>query len=103
MRPVSEGGLDRRSLIGLAAAAPILTAANAPQDPAEIVRLWPGPPPGARAELPHEEVVDRIKASGFQDRFVTGIGTPLMTVFRPARPNGAAVLVIPITACLLVA
>jgi acetyl esterase/lipase len=36
-----------------------------------------------------------VKTSGFQDRFVTGIGRPLMTVFRPARPNGAAVLIAP--------
>ncbi|THD77057.1 MAG: alpha/beta hydrolase [Phenylobacterium sp.] len=95
MRPVSEGGLDRRSLIGLAAAAPLMAAAAAPPDPTEVVRLWPGRPPGARADLPREQVVDRIRTSGFQDRFVTGIGTPLMTVFRPSRPNGAAVLVIP--------
>ncbi|HWA63049.1 MAG TPA: alpha/beta hydrolase, partial [Caulobacteraceae bacterium] len=66
-----------------------------PADPTETVRLWPGPPPGAPAVLPREEIVDRIRTSGFQDRYVTGIGTPLMTVFRPARPNGAAALVIP--------
>jgi len=87
--------LDRRSLLGVAAlsaAAPALVQAA---DPTEVVRLWPGPPPGAPAVLPREEVVDRIKTSGFQDRYVTGIGTPQMTVFRPARPNGAAALLIP--------
>jgi len=87
--------LDRRSLLGVAAltaAAPALAQAA---DPTEVVRLWPGPPPGAPAVLPREEVVDRIKTSGFQDRYVTGIGTPQMTVFRPARPNGAAALLIP--------
>ena len=88
-------GLDRRSLIGLAVAAPALAAAAPPPDPTEVARLWPGRPPGARDRLPREQVVDRIATSGFQDRFVTGIGAPLMTVFRPARPNGAAVLVIP--------
>jgi len=87
--------LDRRALLGLAAAAPALAAAAPPPDPTEIVELWPGRPPGARDPLPREEIVDRVKTSGFQDRFVTGIGTPLMTVFRPARPNGAAVLIIP--------
>ena len=40
-------------------------------------------------------VVDRVATSGFQDRSVTQIGEPLMTVFRPARPNGAAILVLP--------
>jgi acetyl esterase/lipase len=40
-------------------------------------------------------VTDRIKTSGFQDRFVTGIARPTLTVFRPARPSGAAALIIP--------
>ena len=67
---------DRRALIGLAAAAaatPVLAAAPAevPPDPTETVALWPGHPPGARAQLPREEIVDRVKTSGFQDRYVT--------------------------------
>ena len=40
-------------------------------------------------------MTDRIATSGFQDRFVTGIGQPLMTVFRPPKPNGAAALIAP--------
>lgn len=90
---------DRRALFGLAAAAaasPALSAAvQPPPDPTETVVLWPGRPPGAQHVLPREEIVDRVKTSGFQDRYVTGIGRPLMTVFRPARPNGAAVLIAP--------
>ncbi len=87
--------LDRRDLLGLAALAAAAPAAADPADPAEVVSLWPGPPPGAPAVLPRAKVVDRIKTSGFQDRFVTDIGEPLMTVFRPKRPNGAAALLIP--------
>ncbi len=97
--------LDRRALIGLAATAAAASAARAAAknedappilpDPTEVVALWPGKPPGARAQLPHEQIVDRVKTSGFQDRIVTGVGVPLMTVFRPARPNGAAVLIAP--------
>jgi acetyl esterase/lipase len=89
--------LDRRTLISAAvtaAAAPAF-AADDPPDPAEVVPLWPGRPPGARARLPQETITDRAKTSGFRDRFVTGVGEPLMTVFRPARPNGAAALVCP--------
>jgi len=90
--------LDRRTLLGLAAAAatPALAepAASLP-DPTEVVPLWPGRPPGARRVLPRELIVDRVATSGFQDRYVTGIGAPLMTVFRPARPNGAALLIAP--------
>jgi acetyl esterase/lipase len=87
--------LDRRNLLGLAALAAAGPALADPGDPDEIVKLWPGPPPGAPAVLPREEVVNRIGTTGFQDRFVTGVGQPLMTVFRPRRPNGAAALLIP--------
>jgi acetyl esterase/lipase len=87
--------LDRRSLLGLAAFAAATPALAEAPDPTEVVRLWPATPPGAPEVLPREEIVDRIKTSGFQDRYVTGVGTPLMTVFRPARPNGAAALLIP--------
>jgi acetyl esterase/lipase len=90
--------LDRRVLLSLAstaAAGPALAAALPPRDPSETVPLWPGKPPGARNPLPRETITDRIKTSGFQDRFVTGVGRPLLTVFRPARPNGAAALICP--------
>lgn len=94
---------DRRTLLTLAAATPGTAAAmdiapnltQPPADPLEIVRLWPGKPPGALAVLPREQVVDRRPRSGFQDRVVTGIGEPLLTVFRPAKPNGAACLIAP--------
>lgn len=87
--------VDRRALLSLAAAPALVPATALPPDPLETVTLWPGNPPGARNPRPREQVTDRIKTSGFQDRFVIGVGDPLMAVFRPARPNGAAVLVIP--------
>jgi acetyl esterase/lipase len=92
-----DPGYDRRTMLGLGllGAATPAAGAIAPQDPSEIVPLWPGRPPSPPDALPREEVRDRIATSGFQDRIVTGIARPLMTVFRPARPNGAAVLVIP--------
>jgi acetyl esterase/lipase len=87
---------DRRTLLALTATAAATPALAQPAaDPTEIVKLWPGKPPGALAALPREQVVDRVKTSGFQDRFVTGIGEPLMTVFRPTKPNGAACLIAP--------
>ncbi|HEY3950625.1 alpha/beta hydrolase [Phenylobacterium sp.] len=94
---------DRRTVLGFAAAGAAAPAlAQAPPvkpgtlpDPTEVVPLWPGLPPGARAALPRETITDRAATSGFQDRFVTGIARPIMTVFRPARPNGAAVLIAP--------
>ena len=94
--------VDRRALIGLAAtaaAAPAFAQPARPRDPApdpaEVIPLWPDRPPGARAEIPQDLVTDRAATSGFQDRFATRIGRPILTVFRPLRPNGAAVLIAP--------
>ena len=88
----------RRALItgALAAGAtPTLAQIARTDDPQEIVRLWPGPPPGSPPRPPTTVVFDRVATSGYPDRIATEIGEPLMTVFRPARPNGAALLVIP--------
>lgn len=87
--------MDRRTLFTFAAAAAASPALAQGSDPTETIRLWPGRPPNAPATLPQAKIVDRIKTSGFQDRFVTDIGEPLMTVFRPKAPNGAAALLIP--------
>lgn len=64
-------------------------------DPVESIDLWPGPPPGAPAKLPVEQVHERSHDPAYNDRYVTGISRPRMVVFRPARPNGGAVLVMP--------
>lgn len=95
--------INRRALLALTGAAALAATARPaaaqglvlPDDPTETVRLWPGLPPGAPAPLPREEIVNRFATTGFQDRIVTNIGAPSMTVFRPARPNGAALLIIP--------
>lgn len=95
MLPVSLMPIDRRSLLAITAATAASPAAADASDPTETVRIWPGRPPGAPTPPPLEAITDRIATSGFQDRYVTGIATPLMTVFRPARPSGAAALLIP--------
>ena len=101
--------MDRRSLLlgslaaGLAFRASAQTAApwtaesrhlTAP-DPAETIDLWPSGAPGAPALLPVETVKERSRDRAYNDRYVFGISRPRMTVFRPARPNGAAVLITP--------
>jgi acetyl esterase/lipase len=89
--------LPRRAVLAGALMASAVAGAGkaAEADPDEVVKLWPGPPPGAPRNLPQAVIEDRVATSGFQDRSVTRIGEPLMTVFRPARPNGAAVLIFP--------
>jgi acetyl esterase/lipase len=102
--------LDRRSLLaaGLAVtlsaraaaqtAPPIASALDRPvlPDPVETIDLWPA---GTFAEPPLaaliETVNERSTDLSFNDRAVFGIGHPRMAVFRPERPNGAAVLLTP--------
>ena len=94
--------IDRRSLLmaaGLTAAASTVRAQPtiAPPDPTEVIRLWPGEAPGAnavtRALVP--EVPERSTDPSFHDRYARYTTEPLMHVMRPARPNGASLLLIP--------
>lgn len=64
-------------------------------DPDETIDLWPGGAPGPASPLPTEEVRERSTDPAYNDRIVLGISRPRMSVFRPARPNGAAVLIMP--------
>lgn len=64
-------------------------------EPVETIDLWPNGAPGMPA-TPLKEVVDeRSKDAQVTDRAVYGITRPRMVVFRPAIPNGSAVLVTP--------
>ena len=64
-------------------------------DPTETIDLWPAGAPGAPSRLPVEIVEDRATGAAATDRAVHGIARPRMVVFRPAKPNGSAVLVMP--------
>lgn len=101
--------MDRRALLWTGAATAIAAAANAqtpppatggplpgglPQ-PSETIDLWPGTAPGAPPTLPTETVNERSTDPQLTDRAVFGISRPRMAVFRPARPNGAAVMITP--------
>lgn len=105
------GSLDRRYFmaasflsLGLGAAArgqtPPPTVPGGPlppglPQPSETIDLWPGGAPGqpdkALVETVQERSIDRLVT----DRAVFGISRPRMAVFRPDRPNGAAVLITP--------
>ncbi|MFN3433270.1 MAG: alpha/beta hydrolase [Sphingomonas sp.] len=61
----------------------------------EVVPLWPGAIPGTPATPIVRKVNDRGKTPGTHDRAVSGIDVPALVVKRPARPNGAAVLLVP--------
>lgn len=64
-------------------------------EPTETIDLWPRGAPGAPIRLPVETVKERSKDTAYNDRYVFGISRPRMAVFRPAKPNGAAVMITP--------
>jgi acetyl esterase/lipase len=99
--------MDRRSVLGLgtlalAGTALRASAANTPSsdhlagDPAEIIPLWPHTPPGGPNVHLVLNIVERSPAPDiFRDRATTGIQQPILTVFRPAKPDGSALLLAP--------
>ena len=103
-------GIDRRSLIVAGLAAGITTQRAAAQtpppvasgglppglpQPVETIVLWPKGAPDAPSKPLTETVNERSTDSLVSDRAVFGISRPRMAVFRPDRPNGAAVLIMP--------
>ena len=106
--------IDRRTLIAAAITAPVATApvAAAPAaafipapaipladaatlwPPREHLALWPGTAPGTPARLPTYAPTTQ-GGSGAPELRLRGIATPLVGVYRPERPDGRAVLVIP--------
>lgn len=57
--------------------------------PKEVIRLWPGDPPGWRGG------VTPVLPPDWPSNFLRGTATPTLNVFRPVRPNGQALLVCP--------
>lgn len=102
--------IDRRLLLAgtfgaaLAASRPATAQTPAPgagsfapalPQPDETIDLWPGVAPGAPATLPVETVKERSTDGAVNDRALLNIARPRMAVFRPLRPNGAAILITP--------
>lgn len=69
-------------------------AAALPQ-PSETIDLWPGRAPGAPNPLPVEAVNERSSDQAYNDRALLNVAQPRLAVFRPLRPNGAALLITP--------
>jgi acetyl esterase/lipase len=88
--------MNRRTVIGVGAAllstaGRAATSVSQPMSPAdaEIVALWPSGPPGPTPPL-------RLRFAGVSDdRIVTGITAPSLAVYRPSRPDGSALLIVP--------
>jgi len=97
--------IHRRALLRVGAAAGgafaapgVVLARNqavAPPDPTETVRLWPVGAPGGEGVSVVPIVPERSTDPSYRDRYAQYTTDPLMTVVRPARPNGSAMLLIP--------
>ncbi|MBJ6120401.1 alpha/beta hydrolase [Sphingomonas mollis] len=96
--------IDRRALIAGALIAPVVLPATTraatmtPRlfaDAGQRIDLWSGTAPGAPSSLPVETVDERTTIPDRPDRVVYGIARPRIVAFRPERPNGAAVLIVP--------
>ncbi|WP_404710014.1 alpha/beta hydrolase [Sphingomonas sp. MMS24-J13] len=96
MMDEQTGSIGRRHLLAGAtallplAAAPAraLTPVPAAWRAAETLPLWPNDPPG-------HGFAPRALPADWSDAFVRNVARPALHVFRPARPNGRALLVIP--------
>ncbi len=64
-------------------------------EPDEVRDLWPAGPPGPVPAGLVEHVVERDNPFGLPDRAAHDVTRPLLSVFRPDRPNGGAILIIP--------
>lgn len=99
--------IERRTMLGLtvgsavvaasrgSAQAAVQTTAVAPPDPAETIRLWPNGAPGGEGVTVTPIVPERSTDPAFHDRYAQYTTDPIMTVFRPERPNGSAMLLTP--------
>ncbi len=97
--------MDRRTVLGLGAAALATMAAKAESmkpdgsistDPTEILPLWPATPPGGEGVQLTARIIERLPgANVIHDRYVESVGVPILTVFRPDRPDGSALLLCP--------
>ena len=80
--------------------APLPALSKAPEgavqlEPDLTLNLWPEIAPGAPTPLPKEEIVFRNNPFNLTDRAAHFVATPNISLFRPSKPNGAAILIIP--------
>ena len=97
---------SRRDLMALLAGLPLAACASSvslpdgdaapdPRDPNLDLPLWPkGVPGGVPAGLA-ESIVLRDNPFGLLDRAAHDVTTPILSMFRPAEPDGSAILIIP--------
>ena len=91
-------GLTRRTLLGAGSAlalAPLAARAAELMDAQEHIPLWPGKIPGDIGTKIVSRIDNRSGDDAHPDRWIYGVARPELVLFRPANPNGAAVLCMP--------
>lgn len=86
--------IGRRTFLAAASSLTVAPRAMAAVRINESFPIWSGPPPGVRGSV-KEEFVLRSGPGKPDDIAWTHVAVPTLTVTRPAKPNGGAVLVIP--------
>ena len=72
------------------------TARHGDEESAEVVRLWPGQPPGTQSWTGAEQATDAELPNLGRVHVVTNVTVPTLTIFRPAaKANGTAMVVVP--------
>lgn len=98
---MTEPGLPRRGVLA-AALGGLGTAGTASARTSDAltdlprIPLWPGEAPGGEAVVVRPTVVERSPdPAAYRDRAVSGVRAPSLRVYRPTRPGGGAVLIVP--------
>lgn len=79
----------------LAAPALVLASEPEPGQP-EHIALWPeGKVPGETLGTSPSRIVERSHDPALPDRYIEQVSAPYLVAYRPARPNGVGLLVIP--------
>ena len=96
--------MDRRTMLAAGLGSALLPRAAwgqehglgyLPGDSEEFIGLWPGTPPGGEGIKLDLKVTDTVEPDGFHVRAISQIQTPGFFVYRPVKPTGLGLLIIP--------
>ncbi len=65
------------------------------REPDAVIDLWPAGPPGGESIKLEEKIVERENPYNLLDRAAHNVTRPTLSVFRPQKPDGSAILIIP--------
>lgn len=87
--------IERRALLFAPFALALAAQAPSPPRADSEIDLWPDGAPGPPAQPLAEEMRERSADPAYNDRILIHVARPRLAVFRPERPSGAAVLIMP--------